>query len=599
LTFKHKIAIFIFKNQELIQKILRFFTVISSLMVLGVLIYRYGYNHTQENLDMIILVTRFFYLVFIISFIVRLTLSKDKKHFLNNNAFEAILLLLVIYDGISYYLFGHPVLEKLLIKLNVKNYRSIYHFFIQFFLLVFVALELIKSINSIYTGKLRPTTLFILSFVLLILGGGFLLTLPGFNRSGLPLNFIDAVFTSGSASCVTGLTVVNTGTFYNTKGQIVILMLIQLGGIGILTFASFFASFIKKGIGVRHNIAMNELLDAENISGSYFLIKRILVMTFVIEALGALGIYMLWGDYHFSSSGEKIYYSIYHSISAFCNAGFSPFEYNMETPLVAELYMLHIFMGVIIFFGSLGFPVIRDLFSPLKLRERLSEPWREWKLSSKIAVYMSIILILIGMVSFHVLHVRYLPEHKSSIAHFAISFFQSVNLRTCGFSSISLEHLPNPLMLISIFLMFIGASSASTGGGIKTSTFVVMMVAVIGTIRGKKDMNIGNRRIAIDLIYKAFAVVIFSGLFVLLVITILTFTDPKMEILRLAYEAVSAFATVGLSTGITSNLSNASKVIITFTMFVGRVGIVTLAYSLSTKSLQADYKHATTHMPIG
>jgi Trk-type K+ transport system membrane component len=147
--------------------------------------------------------------------------------------------------------------------------------------------------------------------------------------------------------------------------------------------------------------------------------------------------------------------------------------------------------------------------------------------------------------------------------------------------------------------MFIGASSASTGGGIKTSTFVVTMVAIIGTIRGKKEMSLGNRRIAHDLIYKSFAVVLFSGMFVLVVITLLSFTEASQDILKLAYEVVSAFATVGLSTGITANLNDYSKVILTITMFVGRVGVVTLAYSLSSKAIQADYKYATTHMMIG
>lgn len=534
-----------------------------------------------------------------LSFLVRYLLSKNKKEFISSNALETLLLLLVLYDGLSYFLVGHPLLEKLLIRLGIGNYRDVYHFSILFFLLIFSSIELIRSINSIYTSKLKPTTLFIYSFVILILGGGLLLTLPGFNKTGIPLNFVDAVFTSASASCVTGLTVVNTYTFFNIKGQIVILCLIQMGGIGILTFASFFASFIKKGIGVRHQIAMNELLDSENLSGSFYLIKRILVMTFVIEALGALGIYVLWGDYQFGSPGMKIYASVFHSISAFCNAGFSTLEYNFETPLVTDLYMLHIFMGVLIFFGGLGFPVIRDIFSPEKLRERLKEPWRDWKLSSKVAVYTSIILIVVGMASFYFIYTKDKYANVSTIGQIGITFFQSVNLRTSGFNSINLEHLPDPLLMISIFLMFIGASSASTGGGIKTSTFVVMMVSVIGTIRGKKEMTLGKRTIAIELIYKAFAVVIFSGLFVLLVITVLSFLEPDISLIRLAYEAVSSFATVGLSTGITANLSDAGKMLLTFTMFVGRVGIVTLAYSLSTKTLASDYRYATTHMMIG
>ena len=563
------------------------------------MIYRFGFNHSQENIKLLIFITRFFYLVFIFNFIIKYLLSKDKIQYLTSNALEGVLILLVIYDGISYFMFGHPILEKLLIRLGIDNYRSIYHFFIQFFLLFFVGIELVKSINSVYTSRLKPTTLFILSFVFLILGGGFLLTLPGCNYTGKWLNFVDAVFTSASASCVTGLTVVNTATFFNVKGQLVILFLIQLGGIGILTFASFFASFMKKGIGIKHQIAMNELLDAENMSGSYFLIKRILVMTFIIEALGAIGIYVLWGDFQFSSTGEKIYASIFHSISAFCNAGFSTLEYNFETPLATELYMLHIFMGVLIFFGGLGFPVIRDIFSPMQLRDRLMHPWKEWKLSSKVAVYTSISLIVLGMAAFYFFYADEKYADKSPIALIAITFFQSVNLRTSGFNSINLENLPNILLLISIFQMFIGASSASTGGGIKTSTFIVMMVAVIGTIRGKKEVSISNRTIAIELIYKAFAVVIFSGLFVLLATTLLTYFEPNLQPIRLAYEAVSAFATVGLTTGITAGLTDASKILLTICMFIGRVGIVTLAYSLSTKALSADFKYATTHMTIG
>lgn len=594
-----KLTLFLFRNEEKILKSLRFLSILSSLLVMGMMVYRFGFNHSNENIRLIIFVTRFFYLVFIFNYLVKFLLSKEKLQYLTSTVMEGILILLVLYDGISYFIFGHPMLEKLLIQLNIENYRAIYHFFIQFFLLIFAGIEIVKSINSLYTSKLKPTTLFILSFVLLILGGGVLLTLPGFNKTGEYLNFVDACFTSASAGCVTGLTVVNTANFFNIKGQLIILILIQFGGIGILTFASFFASFIKKGIGVKQQIAMNELLDAENISGTYYLIKRILVMTFIIEGLGALGIYMLWGDYQFHSLGEKIYASIFHSISAFCNAGFSTLEFNFETPLATELYMLHIFMGVLIFLGGLGFPVIRDVFSPTMLRDRLLHPWKTWKLSTKVSIYTSIILIVLGMVAFYFLHVKAMFPDKSPIALIGITFFQSVNLRTSGFNSINLENLPNALFLISIFQMFIGASSASTGGGIKTSTFVVMMVAVIGSIRGKKQMSLSNRTISIDLIYKAFSVVIFSGLFVLLIITLLTVTDPDIAPIKLAYEAVSAFATVGLSTGITAGLSDYGKIILTISMFIGRVGIVTLAYSLSTKAIDADYKYATTHMHIG
>lgn len=596
---RSKIERFIFQNQTVILKTIRFFMLISSLAVLMVMIYRYGFNHTQENLDAINFNARFFYFIFIISFIVRYIIETDKKTYLINNALEGILILLVVYDGVSYYLFGHPVLEKLILKLNIPNYRGIYNFSIQFVLLVFVSIEFVKSINSIYTTKIKPTTLFILSFVLLILGGGLLLTLPGFNTTGKSLNFVDALFTSASASCVTGLAVQNTATFFNLKGQLIILFLIQLGGIGILTFASFFASFIKKGIGVHHQFAMNQILDSENLSGTTFLLKRIFIMTIVIEIIGALGIYVMWGNYPFANEGDKIYHSIFHSISAFCNAGFSTLEFGFETPIANELYMLQVFMGLIIILGGIGFPVIRDVFSPFKMRQRLKEPWRDWSLATKIAIYSSLILITFGTLSFYFLHIHQLGQIKSPFGKFAAAFFQSVNTRTSGFNSINMAELPNSLIMISMFLMFIGASSSSTGGGIKTSTFVIMMLAVLGTIRGQREMKIDNRTISVDLIYKAFAVVVFSGLFVLTTMTILSFTEKNIPLANLAYESISAFATVGLSTGITPNLTDASKIVLTIAMFVGRVGVLSLAFSLSSRVKSTDFKYATTHLMIG
>lgn len=594
-----KLDWFVFKHQTVLMTIIRVFTSVLSILVIASLIYRYGFIHNNEKIVLINGVTKLFYLFYFISFLFRLTISQNRVEFLKVNVLETILLIAIFYDALSYYIFNQPLIENLFIKFKIENYHKIYHFIIQFFLLALAIVELLKSINKTFNSKLKPTTLFIYSFIFLIFLGGALLTLPGFNYTGQYLNFVDALFTSASASCVTGLTVVNTATFFNIKGQFIIFCLIQLGGIGILTFASFFASFIKKGIGVRHQIAMSEILDSDSLNSSLFLIKRILVMTFVIEAFGALGIYMLWGDYPFYNEADKIWASVFHSVSAFCNAGFSTLEYNFETPIASDLYMLHIFIGVIVVFGGIGFPVIRDVFSPLKLRERMKAPWKKWSLSTKIAVYTSLVLTILGTIAFYFLHVDSLTHIKSPLGKFAASFFQSVNTRTSGFNSINLENLSNTTILITIFLMFVGASSSSTGGGIKTSTFVVVFMAVIGTIRGKSEMTLDKRTISVDLIYKAFAVVIFSGIFVLTIITTLSFTEPNLPIMKVAYETVSAFATVGLSTGITSSLSDIGKLILTFSMFIGRVGILTLAFSLSSRAVTRSYSYANTHIMIG
>lgn len=570
-----------------------------SIVIIAFMIYRFGFQKYDEVKEIWVGANTFFYSIFILYYFIRFGLASIKSDFLRQNWFESSLILIILYDGISLFIFGHPILERIFLRLGIFEITELYHFGIQSILLILVSIELVKSINFIINSRIKPATLFILSFVVLIFSGAGLLMLPGFNRNSEFLSFVDALFTASSASCVTGLSVVNTATFFNFKGQLVILFLIQLGGLGILSFSSFFTTFIKKGMGIKHQIAMNELLDSESLSGSLVLLKRIFSLTLFIEAVGAIAIYNLWGDYPFENVGQKIYYSIFHSVSAFCNAGFSILEFGFETPLVSELYLMHIIVAFIIIFGGLGFPTIRDLFSPQRLRERMQQPWKGWKLSTKIAVYTSAALIIIGTLSFYFMATKHLGYLDNNYKKIISAFFQSVNTRTSGFNSIVIGELPETLLLITMFLMFIGASSSSTGGGIKTSTFIVICTAIYATITGKKEATLGRRTISKELIYKAFTIIIFAFNFILLIVTILTATEPNISFLNLSFETVSAFATVGLSTGITSSLSDFGKILISITMFAGRVGLLTLAFSLSSKDKNQSISYPKTHIMIG
>jgi trk system potassium uptake protein len=413
------------------------------------------------------------------------------------------------------------------------------------------------------------------------------------------LDFYDALFISTSATCITGLSTLSVIDTFNFKGQVLILILFQIGGIGILTFASFFATFIRKGLGIKHQIMMNELFDNDSISGSFALLKRILILLFGIETLGVIAMMLLWGDYPFDSFQQKLFYSIFHTVSAFCNAGFSLFTNGLETEGIQNAYLFQWLIIGLVILGSLGFPTLRDVFSPRRLRERVKTPWKGWKTSTKISVYTSAVLLIIGTAAYYFLEISKSPDNPKGLGSLTLAVFQSVNLRSCGMSAISLENITPPLVMMSMFLMFVGGGSSSLAGGIKTSTFIVTVTAIISTIRGRKEATLGRRTISNELIYRAFAVILFSGNFVLIVATILSFTEPDIPFLKLAFECVSAFGNAGLSMGITPDLSNAGKVILSIAMLAGRVGLLTLAFSLSSKDKPNTVRYPKTHIIIG
>src|SRR5680860_127154 len=419
---------------------------------------------------------------------------------------------------------------------------------------------------------MTPSRVLVMGFAGVILFGALLLTLPESTQDGVGLPFLNAVFTATSAVCVTGLVVVDTATTFTHFGEWVILLLIQVGGLGFMTFATMFAMILGKRITHKERLLLQEALNQVSVEGIVRLTKSILQISFAIEALGALILTLRWHtDFGWS---KALYYGVFHSISAFNNAGFDLFgNFSSLTAFVGDP-VINITMMLLIICGGLGFIVLADLLSSGK----------KFRLHTKIVLQVSGALILFGAVFIFIMEFANprtlgpLPIGTKVLA----AFFQSVSSRTAGFNTINIAGMYDTTLLSMIVLMFIGASSGSTGGGIKTTTFIAIILSVLSTYRSEPHVVLEGRTVPKDVIQKAWAITTSAAFLIFLMISILSHTE-RVDLLSVLFEVTSAFGTVGLSLGLTPTLSVVGKIAIILTMFIGRVGPLTLAFVLSQK----------------
>ena len=426
----------------------------------------------------------------------------------------------------------------------------------------------------------KPESALIISFATVIFIGGILLTLPISTSSGNGLDFIDALFTSTSATCVTGLIVVDTGTFFSTFGQIVILILIQLGGLGIMTFTAIFVWLSKKAYSAQTHYTIQDTFggDIEHLSIED-LLKFIVTTTFTIEGIGALILFFKLKTMY--PTGKAIYSAIFHSISAFCNAGFSIYsdslvQFNQSWVTLSTIMLL-------IIFGGLGYPVL------FELKEIISGKEKKPSFHTKLVLTTTISLIIGGAIFI------WLGDPSLSLLD---SLFQSVTTRTAGFNSVDIGKLPSSSLFIMIMLMFIGGSPGSCAGGIKTTTFSGYLILVKDWFFGQYRKRLFERRLTQETKDKIKSVITLAVFTVLGSFTVLLYTEQSIlanyqeGFRNLLFEVVSAFGTVGLSTGITSHLSPTGKIVIIVDMFFGRVGPLAIVTSLlfaRKKKKKIDY----------
>lgn len=434
-----------------------------------------------------------------------------------------------------------------------------------------------------------------LGYFLLILFGAFLLTLPISSRSGEWTAFVDALFTSTSATCVTGLTPVTTGVHWNTFGQIVILCLIQTGGLGFTTFVTLLFMAIKGGgLGLYARTAMVQSVGGSGVTDVKKLVRRILIGTFSIELCGAL---LLMIRFVPDFGGVGVWYAVYHAVSAFCNAGFDIIGLEGQSLMdYATDPLVSIVVCLLIIVGGLGFFVWGDIydckFNPKK-----------FQFYTRIALVGTAVLLVSGTLLF-LLFERNNPYYADYNfgEKLLCSFFNSTTARTAGYFTTPPASLSNSGCLLMIILMFIGACSGSTGGGIKVSTFTVIMVGMVAVMRGKKDITVGRRRIENGLVGQALA--IFAAYLTLVMTATLIINtiepDETASFSAVMFEVVSALGTVGLTMDLTPSLGVASKLILTLLMYLGRVGIITFALALKrTKKSEAAVRRPVDNVFIG
>ncbi|WP_027003889.1 TrkH family potassium uptake protein [Hugenholtzia roseola] len=608
---RERLKNYIFNSRHRVQFLTEMVAILGAGLATVLLFFRYGFHLSVSEEAFIFRAFDAIFALFVVIYGINVFYDRNWRAYLRRTPLEGLLMGGILGHGIINLLFDTKLLFLFLEWLAVKRPALSYQHAVSLVALLLIGTVITKGTTRLSEINFKPSTTFLLSFIFLILGGAGLLMLPTMTNVEGGISFLDALFTSTSASCVTGLIVLDTPTDFTFKGQLVILFLIQLGGIGLVSFATFFATFLSKGVGLKHQLIIQDYLNSETLVSTTSLLRKIIFITLGIEAIGAVLIYFSWdeelmAEYAFKTWGEKVYFSIFHSISAFCNAGFSLFSGGMNDTVFQthRMYLLHFVLVVIILFGGLGYTSIEEIFSIKNIKDRLKNPWKKLGISSKINLYSQMGLLAIGTVAFMLLEFDKLTD-RTVIEAFVTALFQSAVTRTAGFNSVDFEVLEPSTLLIFIFLMFVGGASGSTAGGIKLATGVILFVAAISTIRRQENLVIGKRTISEELVRKAFAIFIFAVAynFVSILLLMLTETPSNPQdtkfMLKIFFEQVSAFATVGLSMNLTGELSAMGKVIIICSMYLGRVGTLTLAFALSNSVVSNSYRYPNAHIMVG
>lgn len=590
---REKINLRLFNSKNFVARVFHVLSFLVLTFAVGVGIYYYGFPKTVRSTHLAEGTMVLSLLFFFFRYIIFVLYDFHPLNFIKQNKLEGgALFLFIIY--IVFPSFFNKLIFKDLFDDLVNNHSLL---LLQFYFFAIIGIELGKSGAKFAALNLKPATLLVLSFVLLIGTGTGLLMLPEMTI-GHHFDFLNSLFTATSASCVTGLIVVDTATFFTLKGKLIIMVLIQLGGINIISFATFFATFSKSSGSIKYQSMMKEFLSTERLSDSKHILRNIVEFSLLMEAIGTLLLYLSWGNVHFTNWKSQLFTSVFHAISAFNNAGFSTFTNNLAENSVRNLYGLQIVIIFLIFFGGFGFVAMQDAFSVKSIRRRLKSPWRKLNTGTKITLYMSLFLIAIGACVFYIIQKDSMagdPWYQIAVT----SVFQSVTTRTAGFNTVNIGKLGPPVLMFFMFLMFVGAGPGSTGGGIKVTTFAVIIKSAIATIKGEKSVVFFKRTLPFSTIDKAYSIVLFSISMIFISTFFLTITEPGVSLLKLLFEEFSAFGTVGLSTGITASLSVAGKAIIITSMFVGRIGTLTLAMALSTRVISTKFRYAETSVMVG
>lgn len=576
---------------------------ISAVLFLGAIVYRYGFTVTDDVHSVVHTITNFVWVIFLVN-------TALSHLFTSENSGKFTIWTWILDIGL--YLTLLPVVFN---EPEPDNFAFwIWTFFHSRFykgvILLLMSITLLSGFFVRLLGrKTNPSLILASSFIIIILVGAGLLMLPRATYNGI--SWVDALFISTSSTCVTGLVSVDVPSTFTIEGQVIIMLLIQIGGVGVMTITSFFAMFFMGNTSLYNQLVVGDMMSTNSLNSLLSTLLYILGFTLVIEGIG---MFFIWLDIHGSlgmSLYEELYFSAFHSVSAFCNAGFSTLPGGMGNEMVMNNHKpLYIVLSLLIVFGGIGFPIlvniketffyyIRYTISIVFLRRRrFVKRVHLYNLNTKIVLFMTGGLLFIGTImilAFEWNNAFLGMSVSDKVVH---AFFNSACPRTAGFASVGLTSLSTQTLLLMIILMMIGGGTQSTAGGVKINVFAVIMINLFAVLRGVDRTYILHREISYDSVKRSNAALMLYLIIVFVAIFVMTLIEPKASVMALVFECVSALSTVGSSLDLTPTLSNAGKLIIILLMFVGRVGAFTLISGLIKQEKMKNYKYPSDNIII-
>ena len=590
---KRKLHIATYKDK--VRRILQICSAVISLVTIVCILCYHGLYISLEAKNFIRSIIFGSLCFYVLKYFTFLFYSLHRKDFIKKSWFEGLIIVLLIAQFLSVNIFHYNVEF-----FQSENFENYYLLFIQFYFLIIVLIEFTKANGFLGKFNISPPMLMVASFLFLIIFGTVLLCMPRMTVNGI--SFVDALFTATSASCITGLTVVSTGTCFTVKGQVVIMILIQLGGISILSFATFFTTFLSKSfVGLRYQYMLRDMLDTNQLSESVALLRSIVLTTAIIEFSGVALLYTYWNTTgYFTTNSQNLFYSLFYTISAFNNGGFVLMDKSLLDLGVSNSYFPQTIITILVFLGGIGFLTIRDFFSFKRIRERKKHQWKSLMPQTKIILTTTFAIIMICTLVFFLIEKDHaLSGQKSMFDKIFTSFFQIITCRTSGFMVLDVNTMALPTMIMITLIIFIGGSPGSTAGGVKTTTIFVLIKSVIATIQGKKNIEYKHRTIHYSLVDRAYSIILMSLAFILISCFLITLVQPDVSLNHAIFETTSAFTTCGLSSGAPADWCNAAKIILVVNMYIGRIGTLTLAFALTKHRKESQHTYPNLYLMVG
>lgn len=594
------------KSFNLVPFILNTASVIAyfaALFLVGLLVYEYGFVFSDEIKSELRILYKAVWIIYLVVYSIHMVLGNDKQK--KSTSVFGLATEILLMTTLLPVIFNKPDTGFLMTVWEITDN----HYFKLAIITILSFHQLSLGVTKMLSRRTSPSFILAVSFLIIIIIGTGLLMTPKATIGGI--SFTDALFTSTSAVCVTGLTTVDVSTTFTPLGQAIILMLIQIGGLGVMTFTSFFAMFFMGNTSIYNQIMMKDVVNSKSINSILSTLLYILVFTLIIEGIGALLIMTSIHGTIYMSLEEEIWFSVFHSISAFCNAGFSTLHNNLNNPLVLHGHnWLFIIISVLIILGGIGFPILvnmKDVFV-YKIRNTyywiIRKPYKIkhlshiYNLNTKIVMVTTVILLLFGTAFFAAVEWNNSLAGMSFADKITHSFFNATTPRTAGFVGLDVTTFMPVTILMIIALMWIGGGAQSTAGGLKVNAFAAIILNLRATLRNSNRIEVFKRTIAQESIQRAHATLAISIIVVLASAIAISIIEPDKSLIGIIFECVSAMNTVGSSLNMTPTFSIPSKYIIIILMFIGRVGILTFMLSFYKLQKNKKYKYPSDNIII-